>query len=112
MLKKSTSVALVSGLIILGQLVSIGPCYAKKWTVTERIEKLSLQIEKGRKANELTSKQTAELKKMSLDIQTKMDKMKDKNDGKLGLPDSKKLHRQINDLSVKLLRFRLDNVYS
>ena len=82
-----------------------------KWTVTKRLEKLSEQIEIGNKGNELTADQVATLKKTVIDIKARIDKMKAKNGGKLGLKDRKKVHREINDLSVKILRFRLDNVY-
>lgn len=108
---RKKSLTLVSGLLILAFSSSIEACHAKKWTVTKRIEELSKQIDSGRQANELTTKETADLKKTVLDIQTRMEKMKEKNDGKLGLEDRKKLHKQINELSVKLLRLRLDNVY-
>ncbi len=85
---------------------------AKKWTVTQRIEKLSKEIDEGRKANELTTKQVDALKKMVVDITGKMDKMKVKNGGKLSIPDTKKLHDEITDLSVKIYKQRLENVYA
>lgn len=87
------------------------PASAKKWTVTKRLEKLSEQIQRGDKANELTADQVADLKKTVIDIKTRIDKMKEKNGGKLGIKDSKKVHRTLNDLSVRVLKYRLDNVY-
>ena len=87
------------------------PASAKKWTVSKRLEKLSEQIQRGDKANELTADQVAALKKTVIDIKSRIEKMKEKNGGKLGLKDRKKLHRTLNDLSVKVLRYRLDNVY-
>lgn len=87
------------------------PASAKKWTVTERLTKLSEQIDRGDKANELTASQVAALKKTVIDIQAKIDAMKEKNGGKLGIKDGKKVHKILNDLSVKVLKFRLDNVY-
>lgn len=85
---------------------------AKRWTVTQRIEALSKEIEEGRKANELTAKQVESLKKFVADIQAKMDKMKAKNGGKLSIPDTKKLHDDMTDLSTKIYRQRMENVYS
>lgn len=85
---------------------------AKKWTVTQRIEKLSGEIDEGRKANELTVKQVESLKKNVADIKEHMEKMKAKNGGVLSVPDTKKLHDDMTDLSVKIVRTRLNNVYS
>lgn len=84
---------------------------AKKWTVTERLNKLSQQISRGDKANELTASQVASLNKTVIDIKARIEKMKEKNGGKLGLKDRKKVHKTLNDLSVKVLKYRLDNVY-
>jgi hypothetical protein len=45
-------------------------------------------------------------------IKEKMAKMKEKNGDKLSVPDTKKLHDDMTEISVKMLRMRLDNVYS
>lgn len=87
------------------------PSFAKKWTVTERLEHLSKDIDEGRAANELTLKQVESLKNDAKDIKETMEKMKAKNGGKLSIPDTNKLHRELTDLSVKTLKTRLDNVY-
>jgi hypothetical protein len=46
------------------------------------------------------------------DINAKIDKMQAKNGGKLSVPDTKKLHDDMTDISCKMLKMRLDNVYS
>ena len=109
--KKLESVVIASMLALVSFIPSL-PAEAKKWTVTERIGKLSNEIDEGVKANELTSKQVEGLKKMVATIKEKMEKMKAKNDGKLSIPDTKKLQDEMTDLSVKIHRQRLDNVYS
>lgn len=98
--------------IMMMQFVFIGQAEAKKWTVTQRVEKLSAEIDQGRKANELTVKQVEQLKGMCSDITERMAKMKEKNGNKLSVPDTKKLHDDMTDISVKMLKMRLDNVYS
>lgn len=104
---KTTAAALIFAAVFLA-----APAFAKKWTVTERVEKLSKEIDEGRKANELTVKQETGLKEMIAGIKAKMEKMKAKNGGKLSVPDTKKLHDDMTDISVKMLKMRLDNVYS
>ncbi|MBX9570006.1 MAG: hypothetical protein K2X77_13995 [Candidatus Obscuribacterales bacterium] len=98
--------------ILFMQFVFVGQAEAKKWTVTQRVEKLSAEIDEGRKANELTVKQVDQLKGMISSIKEKMAKMKEKNGDKLSVPDTKKLHDDMTEISVKMLRMRLDNVYS
>lgn len=88
------------------------PALAKRWTVTQRVEKLSAEIEEGRKANELTVKQCESLKSSIVSLKEKMEKMKARNGNKLSVPDTKKLHDEMTDLSVKILRMRLENVYN
>lgn len=97
---------------LLVMVASPQSALAKKWTVTQRVEKLSAEIDEGRKANELTVKQVESLKKDIADLKERMDKMKAKNGGVLSVPDTKKLHDDMTDLSVKILRMRLNNVYS
>ncbi|HEY9785353.1 MAG TPA: hypothetical protein V6D17_08125 [Candidatus Obscuribacterales bacterium] len=101
----------LAGSLLAGIAVSPLPALAKKWTVTERIEKLSKEIDEGRQANELTVAQVESLKKTVASIKDKMEKMKAKNGGKLSVPDTKKLHDEMTGLSVKITKTRLDNVY-
>lgn len=102
----------MSALLFAGAYFSPLSAEAKKWTVTQRVEKLSKEIDEGRSANELTTKQVDSLKKMVDEIKTRMEKMKNKNGGKLSVPDTKSLHDDMTNLSVKIYKQRMDNVYS
>ncbi|MBX9723292.1 MAG: hypothetical protein K2X81_17950 [Candidatus Obscuribacterales bacterium] len=110
-MNKKLALALVVPMIV-GGLLGTPAALAKKWTVTERIEKLSAEIDQGRKANELTVKEVTTLQEMVSSIKVKMEKMKGKNGGKLSGPDTKKLQDDMTDISVKMLKMRLDNVYA
>lgn len=96
---------------ILSLFLVCAPADAKKWTVTQRLEKISKEIDEGRSANELTTKQVEDLKKDIADVKERMEKMKEKNGGKLSIPDTNKVHKELNELSVRTLRLRLENVY-
>ena len=109
---KQLSVGIISSMLAGAFLLAPLPTLAKKWTVTERIEKLSKEIDEGRTANELTTRQVETLKTMVTNVTERMDKMKVRNGGKLSVPDTKKLHDDMTNLSVKIYRQRLDNVYS
>jgi peptidoglycan hydrolase CwlO-like protein len=84
---------------------------AKKWTVTDRLEKLSAEIDEGKQSVELTDPQIESLKKQVDTIKNNMDKAKTRNNGQISVPDERKLHRQLNDLSVRVMKLRLENVY-
>ena len=111
MLKQTVKPLLLSLAVSMAMVSMPQSAIAKKFTVTERLTRLSKQIAIGDKGNELTASQTASLKKQVIDIKAKIDKLKAKNGGKLGLKDRKKIHKNLNDLSVKILKYRLDNVY-
>ncbi|HEY9869122.1 MAG TPA: hypothetical protein V6D08_08140 [Candidatus Obscuribacterales bacterium] len=102
------SLGIVCALVLNGVY---SPVWAKKWTVTDRLEKLSSEVDEGRQAVELTDKQQADLKKQIADIKESIEKMKARNNGQLSIPDERNIHRKLNDLSVKILRLRLENVY-
>lgn len=112
MSQKLVTAVLVSASLFLAAYFTPLSAEAKKWTVTQRIEKLSKEIDEGRTANELTAKQVDSLKKTVDDIKAKMEKMKDKNGGKISVPDTKTLHDDMTALSVKIYKQRMDNVYS
>lgn len=109
---KLAGTILMSAVFLTTYLLTPPEAVAKKWTVTERIQKLSKEIDEGRAANELTSKQVEALKNSIDDIKTKMEKMKEKNGGKISVPDTKKLHDEMTALSVKIYKQRMDNVYA
>jgi len=102
------------GLFLMATLAvgsSFSPAFAKKWTVTQRIDKLSAEVKEGRKAYELTDKQVDILNKDIADVQAKINVMKQKNAGQLSIPDTRKVHQMLNDISINTLRYRLENVY-
>lgn len=81
---------------------------SKKWTVTTRLEALNSDIEKGWKANQLTAKEAESLREEAGKIQGRIDEMKAKNDGKLGVKDENKLEKELNKLSEKIQKLELD----
>ena len=109
-MKNKTALAF-AGILAILLTCSPLPAEAKKWTVTERMEKISKEIDEGRNGNELTTKQVDDLKKEIADVKERMEKMKTKNGGKLSIPDTTKIHKDLTDISVKTLRLRLENVY-
>ena len=112
MSKNFLRTSFIATLLASSFVLSPLPSHAKRWTVTERLERLSKAVDKGRTANELTIKQVDSLKGEIKSIKEKAEKMKTKNNGKLSLPDTRKLHKEVNELSVQILRDRLDNVYN
>ncbi len=111
-MKNLTRIALSFFLIATFALgSSLAPALAKKWTVTERMDKLTAEVKEGRKANELTDKQVENLNKDMAAVKAKIETMKAKNAGQLSVPDTRKVHQMLNDISVNTLRFRLENIY-
>ncbi len=108
---RKTTLTLAAALAFLLAASPLLPSEAKKWTVTQRLEKISKEIDEGRAGNELTVKQVESLKKEVADIKDRMEAMKTKNADKLSIPDTNKIHKELNDLSVKTLKLRLENVY-
>ncbi len=107
---KRTSI-LIPVVLALSLLCSL-PSYARKWTIPERLDNLSLAIDKSKDVNELTNKQVDELKVLLSEVKTKAEEMKSKNGGKLNDDDTRRVNKEINAVSVKLLKYRLDNVYN
>lgn len=103
------SICMVSGLFFA---VCDQPAMAKKWTVSERIERLSKEIDKGKESGELTTKQIESLNKQMGKVKAKIEKMKASNEGKLSYPDVSKLHKELNGISARIHKQRLDNVYA
>lgn len=108
---RKTTLTLATLLALLLASSPLLPSEAKKWTVTQRLEKISKEIDEGRTGNELTVKQVETLKKEIADIKERMETMKAKNANKLSIPDTNKIHKELNDLSVRTLKLRLENVY-
>lgn len=82
--------------------LSIGSVEAKKWTVTQRQERLSSEIDSAYRANQLTLKEADKLKGEVLRIAEREQKMKVKNGGKLSYENTNDLEKDLNSLSVKL----------
>jgi hypothetical protein len=100
MSKKTFALTLCSVLAITNLLIT--PADAKKWTVTQRQEKLSSEVDAAYKANQLTLQEADGLKQDSMKISQKEEKMKVKNGGKLSYPDENQLEKDLNKLSLKL----------
>jgi hypothetical protein len=100
----STLAVAVAALVAL----SLSPAQAKKWTVTQRQEKLSIEIDRAFKANQLTLDEADGMKKEAAKIATKEEKMKSKNGGKLSYSDDTELEKELNKLSVKLHKKMLE----
>lgn len=105
-----TAVALTAVLAIaLGCLFSQGSAAkSKTWTVTERLEQLSKDIDKGEKSGELTAKEAKALREDSVDISNRMAKMKVENNGKLSAADNNKLEKMLNKLSLRIQKLELN----
>jgi hypothetical protein len=79
----------------------------KQWTVTERQVQLQKETTAGEKANELTKKEADDIREDLAKIQTKIDKAKEKNGGKLSYKDEAKTEARLNDVSLKIQKFKL-----
>ena len=84
---RKTTLTLAAALAFLLATSPLLPSEAKKWTVTQRLEKISKEIDEGRAGNELTVKQVESLKKEVADIKDRMEAMKTKNADKLSIPE-------------------------
>lgn len=91
--------------------MSSPPACAAKLSVPQRIERLTKDIDAARASDELTGEQQLTLKDELNAVSGKVQKIKEKNDGKLPEQDSKKLHRTLNDISIKTFQMRLENIY-
>src|SRR5271170_4247599 len=81
---------------------------SKTWTVTERSEALKKDIASGQKSGDLTAKQADDLRIQAGKIDSKMVKMKAKNDGKISVDDQNTLEKDLNKLSLRMQKLKLD----
>ncbi len=79
----------------------------KTWTITERQVALRKEVDSGVKANELTLKEANSLRDRLSEISADIQKMKDKNGGKLSYKDEGKLEKRLNSLSVDIQKEKL-----
>ncbi|MBX9687183.1 MAG: hypothetical protein K2X27_10805 [Candidatus Obscuribacterales bacterium] len=107
---KSTLIALIALGLVCGAFANPDAAIAKgkKWTITERQEELSKQVDKGEKSNELTKKEADKLREKLLDVNSRIDKMKLKNGGKLSYKDEGKIEKELNDISIDIQKKELD----
>jgi hypothetical protein len=80
----------------------------KKWTITERSEALKKEVDAGQKAGELTAKESESLKEQAGKIDAKIVKMKSKNDGKLSYDNENSLEKDLNKLSLRIQKLKLE----
>lgn len=88
--------------------VIAAPVEAKKWTIYEREVQLSKEIDAGQKSGDLTLKEADGLRSDAKDIKDTIEKMKQKNGGKLSVKNENDLERQLNKLSLKIQKKKLD----
>ena len=81
---------------------------SKTWTVTERAEALKKEIASGQKSGDLTAKQAEDLNVQAGKIDAKMVKMKAKNAGKISVDDQNTLEKDLNKLSLRITKLKLD----
>jgi hypothetical protein len=108
MFGKNVVASILATAFILNGAVAPGIAAARKWTVTERQEALSKDIDAAFKSNQLTLKERDDLKSQHQKISDRISSMQKKNGGKLSYDDNRKLEKDLNGLSVKLQKKILD----
>jgi len=97
----------LSSILAVASLIAI-PAEAKKWTVTQRQQALSAEIDRALRGNQLTLKEADGLKRDIIKITNKEQKMRTKNGGKLSYEDDTELEKELNSVSVKLQKKQLE----
>jgi hypothetical protein len=100
--------ALALSSILAVACLATAPAEAKKWTVTQRQQALSMEIDKAFRTNQLTLKEADGLKREVIKITNREQKMRSKNGGKLSYEDDNQLEKDLNDVSVKLHKKQLE----
>ncbi len=100
----SLTLALLSGATAL---IHPPAAQAKKWTITQRQDRLKKEIAGGLKSGDLTQKEASSLTDEETNIEAKEVKMKEKNGGKLSVPDQNKLEGMLNKLSLRIQKLKL-----
>jgi hypothetical protein len=107
---RRVTVTALSMTFLVGAFVLISnPADAKGkvWTITERQVEEQKRISAGEKSSELTKKEADDLRSDMESISTKIAKMKEKNGGKLSLKDQGKIEKSLNDVTLKIDKFKL-----
>jgi hypothetical protein len=79
----------------------------RKYTITQRIETLSTKVNAGQKSGELTLKEADSLRDKIADVNTRIDKFKAKNGGKLSYANENSIEKDLNGVSLKLTKKEL-----
>lgn len=111
MSRRHLMIALIAVAVSTASLVASPPAFAAKLSVPQRIERLTKDIDAARAADELTGEQQMNLRDELKAVSEKVQKVKDRNKGNLPEGDSRKLHRTLNDISLKTFQMRLENIY-
>lgn len=93
---------------ILAPLPQASAKHAKKYTITDRQQTLKKEIAEGEKSEELTAKEAQSLNEEEAGIEAKELKMKAKNNGSLTYADQNKIEKELNKLSVRIQKLKLD----
>jgi hypothetical protein len=106
---KSVYIALTLSLVSSVCLLS-GSADAKKTTLTvyDRQVALTKEIAKGEQSKELTAKEATDLRSKLADIEKRKTKMETKNGGKLSYEDTNKIEKDLNDVSLKIQKKKLE----
>jgi hypothetical protein len=92
---------------ILLSLVSVQCADAKKFTIYERQVTLNKEIDAGQKSGDLTLKEATKLKDEASGISECIEKCKEKNAGKISIPDQNKIEKSLNKLSLNIQKKKL-----
>ena len=92
---------------ILLSIVSVQCADAKKFTIYERQVTLNKEIDAGQKSGDLTLKEATKLKEEAAGISESIEKSKEKNAGKISIPDQNKIEKQLNKLSLNIQKKKL-----
>jgi hypothetical protein len=92
---------------ILLSLVTAQGADAKKFTIYERQVKLNQEIDAGQKSGDLTLKEATKLRDEASGISECIEKCKEKNAGKISIPDQNKIEKQLNKLSLNIQKKKL-----
>lgn len=98
-----TAVSLLVGLAALSPWAE-----ARKWTIYERQVAEQKRINSGEHSGELTKKEADGLREDMSDMANRINKMKDKNGGRLSYADEGKLEKNLNKVTLKIEKLRLE----
>lgn len=103
--RKVITMSLVAAFLFVG---TFEPSDAKKWTIYQRQKALMVRINKAELAKELDAKEARRLRDDLADIQRHKVRMISKNNGRLSYDDENDLEGQLNRVSSKIFKKKLD----